>query len=304
MNKKVLFFGPYPNPIHGQSISFKETYDNFNADKILFDTSVFGDKKFLNSIYSILRLPYIFLFKKFEVIYFTCSRTIFGAIKDILLLSLSIIFKKKIICHLHGCDFIDLFNKNCIINFIIKKLYVKIDKFIVLTEKMKDQFNFIAQDKIEVIENCYSFEYENLKINFNNKKNQILFLSNIMFSKGIFDLLDISDKLLRLNSDLKIKIAGKFISDYNLNAEMTKKLFFKKKNILKNNHVDRIFYLGSIHGDEKIRLLSESKIFVLPTFHKSEAFPISIIEAMKFGNAVKYYLSDIISNMNGFIIEK
>ena len=31
------------------------------------------------------------------------------AIKDILLLSLSIIFK-KIICH-HGCDFIDLFNK-------------------------------------------------------------------------------------------------------------------------------------------------------------------------------------------------
>ena len=86
MDKKVLFFGPYPYPIHGQSISFKETYDNFNADKILFDTSMFGDKKFLNSIYSILRLPYIFLFKKFEVIYFTCSRTIFGAIKDILLL--------------------------------------------------------------------------------------------------------------------------------------------------------------------------------------------------------------------------
>ena len=173
---------------------------------------------------------------------------------------------------------------------------------------MKDQFNFIAQDKIEVIENCYSFEYENLKINFNNKKNQILFLSNIMFSKGIFDLLDISDKLLRLNSDLKIKIAGKFISDYNLNAEMTKKLFFKKYNILKNNHVDRIFYLGSITEMKKLDYLVKAKFLFYQLFHKSEAFPISIIEAMKFGNAVvttdHNYLSDIISNMNGFIIEK
>ena len=41
---------------------------------------------------------------------------------------------------------------------------LKLINSLCFTEKMKDQFNFIAQDKIEVIENCYSFEYENLKL--------------------------------------------------------------------------------------------------------------------------------------------
>ena len=308
MYKTVLFFGTYPNPITGQSVSFKETYDNFNSNKILFDTSEFGNKKLFNSVYTILKLPYIFLFKEFDVIYFTCSRTTLGAVKDIYLLLLTILFKKKIVCHLHGADFIDFRNKNILINFIVEKLYVHIDKFIVLTNKMKEQFDFVHDDKIEIIENCFSSQYQNVRVNLNQKKNQILFLSNIIFSKGIFDFLDVSDKLLEFNPQVKIKIAGKFMQDENLDIQMIKQKFFQQYYLLKNKYVDRIFYLGSVDGNEKIKLLSESDIFVLPTFYKTEAFPISIIEAMRFGNSIittnHNYLSDIISNSNGFLIEK
>ena len=55
-------------------------------------------------------------------------------------------------------------------------------------------------------------------------------------------------------------------------------------------------------------MLLKSSIFVLPTFYRTEAFPISIIEAMKTGNAIvttnHNYLNNIIDNKNGSIIKK
>ena len=69
---------------------------------------------------------------------------------------------------------------------------------------------------------------------------------------------------------------------------------------------DRIFYLGGVTGAKKTKILLESSVFVLPTFYKTEAFPITIIEAMRFGNAIvttsHNYLSDIISVKNGRLI--
>ena len=57
----------------------------------------------------------------------------------------------------------------------------------------------------------------------------------------------------------------------------------------------------------KIKLLQKSDIFVLPTYYKSEAFPISIIEAMASENAIvttKYkYLPEVVSTKNGILVE-
>lgn len=308
MNKTVLFFGPYPKPITGQSISFKETYDKFNFKKILFDTSRFGSNKILNSLDSFIRLPYYFLFKKIDIIYFTCSRTFLGSLKDIFLLFFSFLKKMKVVCHLHGADFSDFARKNFITRLIIENLYSKIDRFIVLTEDMKEQFYFIDKKKIDVVENSFPSEFENYRVDLNLKKNQILFLSNIIASKGIFIFLDIVDELLKNNPKITVKIAGKFMADEELSTNDTRKKFYKKFDCLKKKYTSRIFYLGVIYGNDKISLLEESDVFVLPTFYKTEAFPISIIEAMRFGNAIvttdHNYLSNIISDLNGFLIKK
>ena len=77
---------------------------------------------------------------------------------------------------------------------------------------------------------------------------------------------------------------------------------------LKNNFPERIFYHGPVSGIKKVDLLRSSSIFILPTYYPTEAYPISIIEAMATGNAIittkHNYLEKIISEKHGITIQK
>ena len=43
-NKTTLFFGPYPLPLTGQSVAFKEIYDNYNDKKNFVILANLGQK--------------------------------------------------------------------------------------------------------------------------------------------------------------------------------------------------------------------------------------------------------------------
>lgn len=307
MNKnKVLFFGPYPEPMTGQSISFKEAFQGYSGHKILFNTTKYGVNKLLNSLYCFLIIPFVFLFNKFDVVYFTCIRSNFGSIKDIELLLLCKLFNKKIVNHLHGADLILFFKDAGFLRPLLKYCYEQIDVSIVLLPSMSEQFKGFPEMKIEVIKNCYSREFENIDVLLDNKKEQVLYLSNIIYSKGIFDFLEASMTLLKQNPTVVIKIAGLPMGDFYKTEQEVKELFDINFNTIKAKFPDRIFYLGTVSGKDKIKLLSESSVFVLPTFYKTEAFPITIIEAMRFGNAIvttkHNYLEDVVTIENGILV--
>ena len=302
----VLFFGPYPSPITGQSLSFKEVYDNFSGDKILFDSTSFGHLKLLNTLFCFIKLPFLFLFVKFDTIYFTSTRSSLGFLKDFILLALANFFKKKVVNHLHGNDFKEFYEKS-IFRKLITWGYKTIDVSIVLLPSMRQQYSNFKNMKVEVIRNSYSIEYQNEIINLDTKKNQIFYLSNLMCSKGVFIFLECVSLLLNKNSDLVIKIAGIPMADYLMSrSEVAMKFEVTKKQLLEE-FPNNFFYLGVVKGKEKRKLLKDSSIFVLPTYHKTEAFPISIVEAMRFGNAVvtskHNFLGEIITERNGRLIE-
>ena len=304
---KVLFFGPYLQPVTGQSLSFQQSYEGYNGDKILVNTTTFGNSKILNSIYCFLIVPFLFLFKSFNVVYFTCTRSKFGALKDIQLLLLCNLFNKKVVNHLHGADFILFYHNSGSLKRILKYCYEQIDKSIVLLPSMAEQFAEFSSMELEVLQNCYTYEYANIDVDFNNKKRQIVYLSNIIYSKGIFVFLEAARNILKIDSDIKIKIAGLPMADSFKSEREMQNLFNDAFNKIKIDFPERIFYLGTVKGKEKIDLLLESSVFVLPTFYKIEAFPITIIEAMRFGNAIittnHNYLEDIINHKNGKLIE-
>jgi glycosyltransferase involved in cell wall biosynthesis len=304
---KVLFFGPYPAPITGQSIAFKASYDGYVGDKILFNTTKYGNNQFINSIYCILILPFSFIFKKFDTVYFTCTRSSFGCIKDIQLLLLCEIFRKRPINHLHGADFNFFYNNSGFLKKTLNYCYQQIDTSIVLLNSMRVQFNDFPQMNIVVIENCYSSEFDKISIDFKLKKTQVIYLSNLIYSKGIFVFLESAEELLKQDSKIIIKIAGIPMGDEFMSENEVSNKFNEIYLRLKSVYKGRIQYLGKVKGLEKINLLSESSIFVLPTFYKMEAFPITIIEAMYFGNAIvttnHNYLPDIVSNNNGRLIQ-
>ena len=87
---------------------------------------------------------------------------------------------------------------------------------------MKDQFQAFPKMKLEVVSNAISKELERLAITFPKEK-RILFLSNIMTSKGIMEFLTASKQLLKDDNSIRIDIAGNFISDNYMSKNQIKK---------------------------------------------------------------------------------
>ena len=58
------------------------------------------------------------------------------------------------------------------------------------------------------------------------------------------------------------------------------------RRIAKEQYGTRIQYLGPKANSEAVRIMQSVDMIALPTYYKSEAFPISILEAMALGKLV------------------
>ena len=307
MLKKIIFIGPLPPPITGQSVAFsyiKEIH-NINEQNLIINTQKYKIQLF-NYFHSLIILPLIILFSSYGTIYFIGSRSKVGFLRQLPFLAIAVLKRIKLINHLHGADFKEFYKKGGVLKSIIEYIYHNVDTSIVLLEEMKDQFIAFPKMKLEVVPNAVGIEFENLDIVFPKEK-RILFLSNIMASKGIIEFLIAAKQLLKDDNAIRIDIAGGFISDNYLNKNQIKKKFLDLFEGLKDDFSERIFYHGTVSGTKKVNLLKSSSIFILPSYYPTEAFPISIIEAMATGNAIittkHNYLEKIISERQGTTIE-
>lgn len=308
MKKKVLFIGPFPNPISGVSlaneVAFKILFQckNFEVSKIDTSYSVFQEdigafsvKKFL--FFFSLNFKFYKILKN-DVIYFTPGQTFFGILKYAIYILIGSLFKKELIIHVHGNHLGKEYSS--LKGFKKKTFYYlisKCNKGIVLSESLKSNLiPFLPQDKIFILYNFaedYLFEKDEV---VDKSSLKITYLSNLMEEKGILFLLDSLYMLEKQNISYKAKIAGNI--DESLKSKIHNKL----------NKLNNTTYLGVVKGNAKKELLKWSNTFILPTFYRMEGQPISIIEAMATNNVIISTdhggIPDIIENgINGFLIE-
>lgn len=305
--KKALFVGPYPPPIDGHSFAFQTIYDNFKYEKYLINQNLKG-KKFRTLEFLLIFWKYIsFSFNtKITVLYIAGSRSVFGSLKDIILINAFSRRKVKIILHIHAANF-DLFihELNPILRPFFIKAYKRVDVFITLLDAMKKEYAlFKDTSEIHTVENFYDklLDTPHTNTKEDNKINLVYF-SNLMYSKGVFVLLDAFKILCEKYDNIKLNIAGAYSSDVFMSEKDVQKKIEKYIDTNKN-----ITYLGSVYDLKKQNLLLNSDISILPSFYSSEAFPISIIEAMKCGCAIittnHHYLPNVVTEKNGICIEK
>lgn len=178
---------------------------------------------------------------------------------------------KKVIIHIHGAEY-KLFYNEC--NEKQKK-YVRetlnlADKIIVLSEEWKEYFkDLVDENKICVIYNSIVIPEDFEK---DLDTNKILFLGRIGQRKGIYDLLEVIEKLIPEFPDLKLYVGG--------DGEVE-----KLKGIIAEKELqDNVIYVGWTSGEQKEKLLKECSFYILPSYN--EGMPMSVLEGMAYKNVV------------------
>jgi glycosyltransferase involved in cell wall biosynthesis len=123
----------------------------------------------------------------------------------------------------------------------------------------------ICPNGINVIDN------KNKKINDNDTPH-LLFLSNLVESKGVFVLLDALKILADKGKDFHCDFVGGETKGIDAS------IFAEEVNRRQLNQ--RVSYLGQKYGDEKEQIMSRSDIFVFPSYE--DCFPLVLLEAMSY----------------------
>lgn len=307
---KVLILGPFPPPVFGVSLSnyvLKKGLEKQGHSVTFVDTA--GGKKIDSEVgaWDIRKLSfiksYLGLIKVFnaQVIYCTSGQTFFGIVKYAPFIFLSLILKKKSIVHIKGGYLKKSYDKmSPLKKRIVKTILSSYDSGIVLSKSLKYMLEpFIPSNKIFIRHNFIQDTLVIPKDDIINKKHydnlRIIYLSNLMDEKGINELLDALEELNRCNVFFEAKIAG--------NVPKGDEHILNKITEMKN-----VQYVGVVKERAKTQLLCWGNLFALPTYYKMEGQPISIIEAMGFGNLIlttKHAgIPDICTIHNGVFVDK
>jgi glycosyltransferase involved in cell wall biosynthesis len=183
---------------------------------------------------------------------------------------ISKLFRRKIIFHLHGSEFKIFFDQE--LSGLKKSIALRIinlpDLIITLSESWKRWVEDIVSipNVIFIHNSICPIKSDNTIV---KKRHQLLFLGRIGERKGAFDLIEALAMDNLKDCDFELLMGG----DGDLVAA---------KNLVKTyNLEEKIKFIGWVKGEEKIRLLQESSIFLLPSYN--EGMPMSLLEALATG---------------------
>lgn len=135
----------------------------------------------------------------------------------------------------------------------------------------------------------------------NNTVPQLLFLSNLIESKGVVVLLD----ALRILKEKGCSFECKFVGAESKEIDSARFGQLVEERGLQGYAK----YVGKKYGEEKQRVYEETDIFVFPTFYHNECFPLVLLEAMEYAipciSTNEGAISDIIEDgKTGFVVER
>ena len=186
------------------------------------------------------------------------------------------ILSKKVVIHLHGGKF-DIYYSQV---FFVERITIRYgfflaDKVIVLSnEWLKKIRVFCDSKKVSIIPNSVLIlgQRELTTGKKSSIPHTILFMGNMVSTKGVYDLLQAIELLNLDNTRIKVFLCG--------NGEIEN----VKKRVADLGLNKIVNVPGWVSGREKKKLLNEAYLYVLPSYF--EGLPMSILEAMATGTPV------------------
>jgi len=308
--------GPLPPPYYGPSVTleallnskFSEAFEVYfvktNFIKSIEQLHRYNLKKVLILFKVVYKELYCLLFIRPD---FVCSLISFnksGFIKDMMIIFIAKLFCKKVVLYAHGNNLPGFYKEsNWLLKFLIKRTVVSSYAGLVLGERLIFNFEkFLPRDRIFIVPSgIEAFGYRNRKRKNSEPIIKVLFLSNLVESKGFFVLLQAIPKVIAQKKEVRFVFAGDFDGSFDKNKVFS---YVREKGI--ENFVE---FKGRVAGKEKIDLYFNSDIFVFPTYYRFETFGLVNLEAMQAGLPVittaRGAIPEIIEDgINGFMVKE
>lgn len=298
-----------PPPIYGVTVVNKQVYESasinedfetrllqVNYSKSLSDLKKINAKKIVALIGLWLKLIYQLISFRPNYVYYTIPPAGLGFYKELLNILTLKLFRVKPIYHLHGKGIEKAVNSKfkrsihqfCFSNAIVIHLSDGLCKSEFKNLKLKKTSFYAAPNGIQKAESA-------TRKDENVGKVELLFLSNIQESKGIFLLLDVFPQIIEKYPNTRLNIIGGFRDD----TTKSRFLDFIEKTKIGSN----VFHWGEKHHQEKHDIIAKCDIHVHPSLN--DAFPLVILEAMQQGLAIvasdQGSIPEIINSNFGFV---
>lgn len=286
----MLFIGPLPEPVTGQSLACRVLLDGLPSGYRL-ELVDLTKREFTQGVSSLSRIAEVAgivwrVWQKHaraDVIYLTVSESLAGNLKDLLIYALCFRKLQWMAIHLHGgAGMREIMLRRGVLRTLNAFFLKRLGAVIVLGESQREIYRGVVADhRIHVVPNFAedslftTVDRINAKFDITNPL-RVLFLSNLLPGKGHDELVDAFMGLDEASrASMRVDLAGAFESERS-----------KAQFLAKVAGDPRIQYHGTVAGERKRALFDQAHVFCLPTYYPYEGQPISILEAYASGCAV------------------
>lgn len=288
MDKKpnILFLLHLPPPVHGSSVIGKAIKDselindqfncrfiNLLVSRKLNDTGKKSFSKIFRSLQTSYSLFKEILKKKPDLCYFALTTTGFGFYKDVISVAILRFFHVNRVYHLHNKG-VSKAQSNKLNSLLYKFVFSKAKVVILSKYLYPDIQKFVSKSHVYICPNGIpdNVPETNEPESKPKEKIKILFLSNLIKSKGIFVLLDACSIMKKNGYWFECDFVGG-------EGDVSEQEFNEK--VVQKGLSDNVRYLGMKFDHEKEAIYSKADIFAFPTYYEKETFGLVNLEAME-----------------------
>lgn len=311
MKPKILFIMHMPPPIHGASMvgkfihdsklvneSFDCWYISPSTANNIQDIAKINCVKIFRFVFILLRIARILIFERPDLVYYTATARKDGFRISYIIVTWIRLFNRNIVVHFHNKGVCE--NKKGI-DGIIRKSFFRNIKVILLSHYLYyDIEDWVDKKDVLICPNGIP-QTNTEKIVRKNSVPHLLFLSNLIKSKGVYVLLD-ACKILKDKGE-------QFVCDFvgAESKEISESIFLAE--VSRRGLCDFVKYHGRKYGAEKDSYFKHADIFVFPTYYESETFGLVNLEAMQYQLPIVTTnvggIPDVVKNgINGIVCER
>ena len=315
MKQKILFILHYPPPVHGAAMvgqyirnskivneAIKSQYLNLSTSRTVSEIGKSSSKKWWRYLSLLLKTVSKIISFRPNCVYLTITAKGSGFYKDALVVIVAKALGAKMLYHFHNKG-VSAKQEQWLDDFLYKIVFKDAEVILLSEHLYSDVGKYVPESRIQICPNGIPEIANEQKHNEHyesNKPTHILFLSNLIESKGIFVLLKACEIL---------KEKGVFFQCNYVGGEGDITQVELQQTIEKSGLSKHVNYLGKKYGTDKIEVFKQTDIFAFPTFYSNECFPLVILESMQFGLPVVSTFEGgipdlIVDGKTGFLVKQ